>query len=270
MPSSFIEFVLYFALLVPGYVYMVGRERNGPERKLDGFRQLANVLFVSVIAELVALAILLPFWSPHLDEERLLSDPAAYWRAEPVLLLWGYLTGLALAASLAYIASLPRVRKRVNRMLDRATGLFSGGSFREDIHPSVTSAWWRLFVHYPESILKRNDSRIKDEAKKAKDEKRDRGRKQRNRRKSRQRNEFTVLVSALLILSNGTKIQGYVETFNPSSDDSPERDLILKGPILRRAADQSKWVEMHSDYATFSRADITELYTEYECDFDWT
>ncbi|SDK52828.1 hypothetical protein SAMN05216298_0418 [Glycomyces sambucus] len=249
MPTNFLGVVYYLALLVPGFLYMVGRERHGPERKLDGFRQAANVVFVSVMSELTVLIGLSWFWIPRLNEKKLLTDTASYWKEGPVQLLSFYLIGLFLASCLAYFASLPHARRVLNWILDRLTLPVFRTEGREDVHPSITSAWWRLFHHSPEAILKNyNGTTI-------------------SRWKFwtwfKSQDQPSVLTLVLLVLDSGTQVQGYVDTFNPDSHDISDRDIILRQPILRRASDEAEWVELPSEYACFGRGNVIEMYVQY-------
>jgi hypothetical protein len=251
VPTNFLGFVYYLALLVPGFLYLVGRERNGPERRLDPFRQAANVIFVSVISELTVLVLFSWLWLPLFNEKRLLTDTSSYWNEQPLQLLWLYLAGLAASSLLAYVASLPRARRAVNHSLYVLTPRTFRVSSREDVHPSVTSAWWRLFHHFPKSVLRTyQDERASI-------------RRPWYKRWLPAEERRSVHTMALFVLTNGVQVQGLVDSFNPESNDTPDREVILKYPIQRRPSEESEWIDLPSDNASFTRGSIAEIYIQY-------
>lgn len=140
MPTTLTGLLLFVVLLLPGFAYLVGKERVGTERRTSPFRETVAVVSASVASELVVLtaAWLLntyawPGWSLSIEVGRLVADPGNYWQQRPGLLAaWGL--GLLLAATLGtHLATRPRVR----RLLP--------GSYPD---PSTVSAWWMLFEHW--------------------------------------------------------------------------------------------------------------------------
>lgn len=136
MPTTFTGLLLFVVLLLPGFAYLVGKERAGTERRTSPFRETVSIVAASVTTELVVTLAAWPLWAISIDTSRLLIDPEAEWKAAPGrFVVWGL--GLLVAAvALAYAATLPTVR----RLGRRFTGTYP--------HPSSVSAWWMLFEEY--------------------------------------------------------------------------------------------------------------------------
>jgi hypothetical protein len=66
-------------LLLPGFAYLVGKERAGTERRASPFRETVAIVSASVTSELVVLVLLSPLWSRALDVDKLVSDSGGYW-----------------------------------------------------------------------------------------------------------------------------------------------------------------------------------------------
>lgn len=133
MPTTFTGLLLFVVLLLPGFVYLVGKERAGTERRTSPFRETVSIVAASSAAELSVVVISSPAWASIMDVDRLLTDLPGYWHDHARLLaLW--FVGLLLAAiALAYAATRPALRHLVERI---------GGEYP---HPSAVSAWWMLF-----------------------------------------------------------------------------------------------------------------------------
>jgi hypothetical protein len=130
MPTTLTGLLLFVVLLLPGFVYLVGKERAGTERRTSPFRETVAVVAASVASELFVVCLSWYLWSRTLDVESLVRDPGVYWQERPGLLAgWGL--GLLLAATLiAHLATRPQVRR------------WLPGKYP---HPSTVSAWWVLF-----------------------------------------------------------------------------------------------------------------------------
>src|SRR5690348_8380297 len=57
MPTTLTGLLLFVVLLLPGFAYLVGKERHGTERRLSPFRETVAIVSASVTSELVALGI---------------------------------------------------------------------------------------------------------------------------------------------------------------------------------------------------------------------
>jgi hypothetical protein len=55
MPTTLSGLFLFVVLLLPGFAYVVGRERHTPGQQLSAFRETAVVIAASVSVELVVL-----------------------------------------------------------------------------------------------------------------------------------------------------------------------------------------------------------------------
>ncbi|MFI9558889.1 DUF6338 family protein [Nonomuraea endophytica] len=142
MPASPVALLLYLALLIPGLVYVLVWERTAPHRRPTAFREAAAVVFVSVIAELVAWLLFLGFAAlfPHAvpDVNRLIREGDKYAITHWVSLSWWGLALLALATAGA-----------------------AGAAWWVAKHPhtSTQSAWWRLFYTTPKEMAKGRTSK---------------------------------------------------------------------------------------------------------------
>ena len=57
MPTTFTGLVLFVVALLPGFAYLVGKERNGTERHASPFRETVAVIAASVVSEIAVLCI---------------------------------------------------------------------------------------------------------------------------------------------------------------------------------------------------------------------
>jgi Family of unknown function (DUF6338) len=143
MPSTLTGLLLFLVLLLPGFAYAVGKERNGVSAGLTPFRETAAVVAASVTSEIVVLAMfgiiraIRPSITP--DVGALVRDGGRYLRgtqdssghyAQVAIWASGMLAGAVL---LAYLASLPAIRSRAGKAL---------GPYP---HDSTVSGWWILF-----------------------------------------------------------------------------------------------------------------------------
>jgi hypothetical protein len=137
MPTTLTGLLLFVVMLLPGFAYVVGKERNGTERRQSPFRETVAIVTASITCELivlVAFAIVRVRWpSATPDVGALVRHGGAYLRGNyAAVAAWG--TGmLVLAVAIAYTATMSAVR-RLGRWL---TGPYP--------HDSTVSAWWILF-----------------------------------------------------------------------------------------------------------------------------
>jgi hypothetical protein len=148
MPTTLTGLLLFVVLLLPGFAYAIGKERNSVTQKPSPFRETAAVVAGSVVFNLVVLslfAIVRAVWPTVTpDVGALIRDPGIYLRGASSqsghyaqVGIWA--AGmLALAVLLAYLATLPQVRAGAAKML---------GSYP---HESTASAWWILFEKWEE------------------------------------------------------------------------------------------------------------------------
>lgn len=147
VPTTLTGLLLFVVLLLPGFAYLVGKERHGTERRLSPFRETVAIVAASITSELVVLAAffairaLWPTITPNVGT--LIDNTSAYLRGTPghpghhrIVAVWGVI--LLIAATLgAYLATKPKVR-RLGQIL---TGPYP--------HESTVSAWWVLFERWP-------------------------------------------------------------------------------------------------------------------------
>jgi hypothetical protein len=144
MPTTLTGLLLFVVLLLPGFAYLVGKERHGTERHTSPFRETVAIVAASVTSEVIVLtgfAILrwrLPARTP--DVGALVNHGSTY-AADHYLSLaaWGF-GMLAIAVLGAYLATMPGIRKHLP--LPEAA--------RDYPHESTVSAWWLLFEKWPD------------------------------------------------------------------------------------------------------------------------
>jgi Family of unknown function (DUF6338) len=142
MPTTLMSLVLFVVLLLPGFVYLTGKERGGTERHVSPFRETVTIVTASItseIAVLILFAIARSVWpSATPDVGALIRGGSAYLRGNyREFAIWG--AGLlACSTVLAYVATIPAVRRGMAR-------LHLAGPYP---HSSAVSAWWMLFERF--------------------------------------------------------------------------------------------------------------------------
>jgi hypothetical protein len=146
VPTTLTGLLLFVVLLLPGFAYLVGKERHGTERRLSPFRETVAIVAASVTSELSVLAVfavvrtLWPSTTP--DVGALIRNSGSYLRGSQGrhgqygdVAIWG--VGLLFAAVVvAYLATSPNIRRRLTWL----TGPYP--------HDSTVSAWWILFERW--------------------------------------------------------------------------------------------------------------------------
>lgn len=217
MPTTLTGLLLFVVMLLPGFAYLVGKERHGTERRLSPFRETVAIVAASVTSELVVLVVfagirvLRPSLTPDVGalirngrDYLLGSDghPAQY----AIVALWG--TGLLAVATLgAYFSTKPKVRrplesKPIRRWVEKRPelkGIVEKLTRQPYPHDSTVSAWWILFERWP----------------------------------------YGRDIQVACTLDDGSAVRGQFGSFNISAEDSPDRDLILKEPIFYRPPGES-------------------------------
>ena len=147
MPTTLTGLLLFVVILLPGFAYLVGKERHGTERRLSPFRETVAIISASVASELVILLIfagvrmLWPSETPNVGA--LLGQGALYLHGNRTH--HGHYQIFAVsggrAAGLGYGAWHTRPRSLACDEL--ANGLL--GPYP---HESTVSAWWMLFERW--------------------------------------------------------------------------------------------------------------------------
>jgi hypothetical protein len=138
MPTTLTGLLLFVVLLLPGFAYLVGKERGGTERHTSPFRETVAIVAASVSSEITVLILfalarwLWPSLTP--DAGALIHGGSTYLRDHyREFAAWGTAM-LLLSVALAYAATVPAIRRRLP------------GSYP---HDSTVSAWWLLFERLP-------------------------------------------------------------------------------------------------------------------------
>jgi hypothetical protein len=153
VPTTLLGLLLFVALLAPGLAHTVRAQVNRPVVKPSPLREAARLALISLLSDLVALALFGAFraWQPDRtpDAGRLVREPGPYFEAHyAYLIAWG--TGLLALACAVALAGAALQTSRPARWLKTAPGLrwalaAEGGAAQEP-------AWWRLFAARPERI----------------------------------------------------------------------------------------------------------------------
>jgi hypothetical protein len=138
-PSTLTGLFFFVVLLLPGFAYLVGKERHGTERHTSPFRETISVVAASVTTEVIVLGLfalvrwILPSRTP--DVGALLHGGNAYIAGHYRSLAVWTLCMLALAVAIAYLATVQQIRDLLKWM--PAIGAYP--------HDSTVSGWWLLF-----------------------------------------------------------------------------------------------------------------------------
>src|SRR5262245_43774198 len=146
VPTTLIGLLLFVVLLLPGFAYLVGKERHGTERRLSPFRETVAIVAASVTSELFVLivfAVIRALWPSRTpDVGALIRDAGSYLRSSHVhyenVAVWAICL-LAAATLVAYLATVPAIRRKIEKL----TGPYP--------HDSTVSAWWILFERWPKN-----------------------------------------------------------------------------------------------------------------------
>jgi hypothetical protein len=146
MPTTLTGLLLFVVLLLPGFAYVVGKERHGTERHLSTFRETVAIISasaISIVVVLVIFAVIRALWpsgTPNvgalLDQRNLyLFGNEGHKGHYQSFAIWGIVL-LAIAMFSAYVATFPRLRRVGERL---------GWSHP---HESTASSWWILFEQW--------------------------------------------------------------------------------------------------------------------------
>lgn len=237
MPTTVTGLLLFVVLLLPGFAYVVGRERRGVERRLTAFRESATVVAVSVACEIAVLCgfavirLVLPWITP--DVGRLIREGDAYVGTHyGSLAVWGLLLLLA-AITLAYAMAMEETRQFLQRLAARKW-VRRIGDFpplrplmrlltATAPHTSTVSAWWLMFEDWHPGL--------------------------------------DVHVGCLL--DDGSYIEGRLASFNRSADDSPDRDIVLTAPLKHRLPDERQSGDYDAGAACISARRIVTMFVTH-------
>jgi hypothetical protein len=238
MPSTFTGLLLFIVLLLPGFAYLVGKERHTTGQRLSAFRETAAVVAASVSFELIVLvlfAIVRTVWpSGTPDVGALIRDSGGYLRGSGhqaghygQVAIWG--AGLlAVAVTLAYVSTIPTLREETRNFVKNGENLPRARKFASEFigeypHESTMSAWWTLFDAW------------------------DNGRQ----------------IYVECVLEDGSYVRGKLASFSREADDLPERDLILTEPISYRSPGRGATRPHEASTVCISAAKIVTMFVTY-------
>lgn len=224
MPTTLTGLLIFVVLLAPGFVYVLVTDRGPFSRTSPSvLRETASIALVSLLCDLVALALYAPCAAVsggRLASLRvLIEDGASRWthhRFSMVLTMLGLLllaclAALTLAGLVNHTSGFASLKKRrpISWILP-ATGV------------RTMSAWWFVLRH----------------------EHPDRARR----------------VTCYLL--DGSRVRGWLRSMNPSADETEDRELILAGPIRITSIDGTRrWLK--TGLLTVSARQIQYLHVDY-------
>jgi hypothetical protein len=142
MPTTLTGLLLFVVLLLPGFVYLTGKERAGAERHVSPFRETVTIVTASITSEITVLILfaILRTIRPSLtpDVGALIRGGSAYLRDHYAQFAVWAISLLALSTVLAYVVTFPAIRRGLAK-------LHLSGPYP---HSSAMSAWWVLFERY--------------------------------------------------------------------------------------------------------------------------
>ena len=203
MPTTLSSLLIFVVLLLPGFGYLVGKERHGTERHTSPFRETVAIVAASVTSELAVLGLfaairaLFPSWTPDVGAV-IRHGGGAYAASHYRSLATLGLILLAASTGVAYLATVPRFRPFARVPV---IGAYP--------HDSTVSGWWVLFEKW--RVIRKTVPG----------------------KKPGKTREVKVIrnVKAGCLLDDGSYVSGWLASFNNSADDSLDRDLVLKAPI---------------------------------------
>ncbi|MCP2167297.1 DUF6338 family protein [Goodfellowiella coeruleoviolacea] len=140
MPSTLLGLAIFVICLAPGLAFIVARQRIAPQQTVSALRETAQLVCVSLVADVAVLAlfgVLRSVWPEHTpDVGRLVRQPGEYLRESYLSVAWWTVGLLVLATLLTWLAGSGRLRRLV-RLPPVAP------------HESASSAWWLLFQDRP-------------------------------------------------------------------------------------------------------------------------
>lgn len=229
LPTSLAGIAIFVAVLMPGLVYALRKERTVPAARVSAIRETMWVVAAStgcLLTTGLMLTLVRTLWpSGTVDIGALLRAPDVYVVDHHVRLAWWSFVALVLACLIALEAADPRVAGLVRSAGSRSWVRRVIGTSETDIRP--TSAWSRVFTLYDDDPAGTGD----------------------------------VLIGAQL--EDGTYLRGTLSSHSAEIEDSPDREIVLRSPLGLRTTD-GEWHELDSTHAVVSarrvvRLDVTHL-----------
>lgn len=223
VPSSLIGAVLFLFLLAPGLAFVLRRERAVPEAQRSAFRETVQVVAASAISLFVTgllLAAARAVWPDHtLNVRGLIRAPKTFFLDHHVQVAWWAVASLSAATLLAWIAADPRLpRSRIARWLMRSKMVGLLNGPSASIKRS--SAWYEV-AHLFDGYE-------------------------------------PGLIQVGAQLDDGTYVIGYLDHYNIDTGESPDRDILLHGPLGLVTADGKKH-NLEPTYTVISARRIVRL-----------
>jgi hypothetical protein len=109
MPSSLTGLVLFAALVLPGYVWMRASEKWHPRRERSGLTEVAELVFIGLIASTIAVTLVI--WIGDLSLDPLVRKGSDYLLADPQLIVTSALSVMLLSTIGTALVALAAFRR---------------------------------------------------------------------------------------------------------------------------------------------------------------
>lgn len=227
VPTTFNGIVLLLILLVPGFFYVLRRERHTPSRKFSGFRETLRVIVASAFAYglLAALSLVVALLVPSVQNlaVALVVDPFAYQASHAVQFAFLVVGGVALATAVSAFAGGTIAIRLAGWLVSRNEKARRWFEAWRAEHAPISSAWWTVF-------------------------------------------ELEPLAAKILSvrLSDGTVLTGQLYSYSQDADDHADRDVVLQAPLFIQNPDSDEVHELPGASVIISAREIRFLTVRYE------
>jgi hypothetical protein len=228
LPSSLLGAVLFLFLLAPGLAFVLRRERAVPEAQRSAFRETVQVVAASAISLFVTGLLLTAarvVWPDHtLNVRGLIRAPKTFFLDHHVQVTWWAVASLSAATLLAWVAADRRLpSSRIARWFTRSKVV---RALNGPSAPIKRSSAWYVAAHLFDG-------------------------------------DEQGLIQVGAQLDDGTYVVGYLDHYNIDTGESPDRDMLLHGPLGLVTADGKKH-NLEATYTVISarrvvRIDFTHL-----------
>jgi len=227
VPTTFNGIVLLIILLVPGFIYVLRREKHTPSRKFSGFRETLRIIVASAFAY-GALAVGVTvgaFLSADIRQVAVaLVIDSTEFQKQHALKFAIIVVGAVLVATLvcAFVGGTSAL-KLVEQLAKRSERLAKKIETWKSDHAPISSAWWTAFELQPLAA-----KRIS------------------------------------ITLSEGTVLSGLLYSYSQDADDHPDRDVVLQAPLFIQNPEAESFKPLPGASLIVSAREIRFLTVVYE------
>ncbi len=224
MPTTLTGLLIFVVLLAPGFLYVIVTEQGPFTRTAPSvLRETASIALVSLLCDLVALGMYMP--AAAMSDGRLASLRELVEAGES---LWAEDRVTVLITALCLLLAACLVALTLAGLVNNTSG-FDALKVRKPISwvlpakgARTESAWWGV-LH-------------------------------------RERPDLYRRVTCYLL--DGTRVRGWLKSFNPAVDETEDRELILAAPIRITSSNGARR-PIETGYITVSARQIQFLHVDY-------